>query len=255
MNMDDSIVVSSIIEKLPPSWKVFKKSLKHKKEDLTLEELAIHLQLEEETRRQESKDEIGAHVSKVHVVEDKGNGKGKNSYNKKRNNKNQPKSDSKKKKGACCCSKPGHFKSECRSFNNKKIGASESKNKFVAVISEVNILEDANDWWIYSGATRHVCNDKNFFNTYESVDDRTVLYMGNSSTATIKGKGTVDLEFTSGKIVSLTNVCHVPEVRKNLPSGRWLNKHGFRLVFESDKFILSKGGNFCWERIFVSRNV
>ena len=51
MNMDDSIVVSSIIEKLPPSWKEFKKSLKHKKEDLTLEELAKHLRLEEETRR------------------------------------------------------------------------------------------------------------------------------------------------------------------------------------------------------------
>ena len=68
--------------------------------------------------------------------------------------------------------------------------------------------------------------------------------MGNSSTATIKGKGTVDLEFTSGKIVFLTNVCHVPEVRKNLVSGSLLNKHGFNLVFESDKFILSKGGIF-----------
>ena len=154
-------------------------------------------------------------MSKVHVVEDKGHGKGKNSYNKKRNNKNQPNSDSKKKKGACWfCGKPGHFKSECRSFNNKKIGVSESKNKFVAVISEVNILEDANDWWINSGATRHVCNDKSFFNTYEPMDDGTILYMGNSSIATIKGKDTVDLEFTSGKIVSLTNVCHVLEVRK-----------------------------------------
>ena len=212
--MDDSIVVSYIIEKLPPSWKEFKKSLKHKKEDLTLEELAKHLRLEEETRRQESKDEIGAHVSKVHVVEDKGNGKGKNSYNKKRNNKNQPNSDSKKKKKGACwfCGKPRHFKNECRSFNNKKIGASKSKNKFVAVISEVNILEDVDDWWINSGATRHVCNDKSFFNTYESVDDGTILYMGNSSTATIKGKGKVDLEFTYGKSVSLTNVCHVLEV-------------------------------------------
>ena len=184
-------------------------------------------------------------MSKVHVVEDKGNGKGKNSYNKKRNNKNQPNSDSKKKKGACWFSgKPGHFKSECRSFNSKEIKASESKNKFVAVISEVNILEDANDWWIDSGATRHVCNDKSFFNTYEPVDDGTVLYIGNSSIATIKGKGTMDLEFTFGKIVSLTNVFHVPEVRKNLVSGSFLNKHGFKLVFESDKFILSKGGIF-----------
>ena len=48
----------------------------------------------------------------------------------------------------------------------------------------------------------------------------------------------MDLEFTYGKIVSLTNVCHVPEVRKNLVTGSLLNKHGFKLVFESDKFIL-----------------
>ena len=54
----------------------------------------------------------------------------------------------------------------------------------------------------------------------------------------------MDLEFTSRKIVSLTNVCHVLEVRKNLVSGSLLNKHGFKLVFESDKFILSKGGIF-----------
>ena len=113
----------------------------------------------------------------------------------------------------------------------------------MAVISEVNILEDAN-WWIDSGAARHVCNDTSFFNTYEPVDDGTVLYMGYSSIATIKGKGTVDLEFTSRKIVSLTNVCHVPKVRKNLVSGSLLNKHGFKLVFESDKFIISKGGIF-----------
>ena len=112
----------------------------------------------------------------------------------------------------------------------------------MVVISKVNILKDADDWWIDSGATRHVCNENSFFNTYEPVDDGTILYMGNSSTATIKGKGIVDLEFTSGKIVSLTNVCHVPEVRKNLVSGSLLNKHGFKLVFKSDKFILSKGG-------------
>jgi len=39
MNIDKSIMVLSIIDKLPPSWKDFKYSLKHKKEDLSLEEL------------------------------------------------------------------------------------------------------------------------------------------------------------------------------------------------------------------------
>lgn len=42
MNMDESIVVLSTIEKLSSFRKDFKKTLKHKKEDLTLEELAQH---------------------------------------------------------------------------------------------------------------------------------------------------------------------------------------------------------------------
>src|SRR6516165_6527047 len=36
MHMDQKIIVSSIIDKLPPSWKDFKRTLKHEKEDLSL---------------------------------------------------------------------------------------------------------------------------------------------------------------------------------------------------------------------------
>ena len=53
MKMDEMIVVSSIIDKLPPSWKDFKRSLKHKKEEISLEALANHLHIEEEYRKQD----------------------------------------------------------------------------------------------------------------------------------------------------------------------------------------------------------
>ncbi|CAM8981737.1 unnamed protein product [Rhodiola kirilowii] len=43
MNMDDSIAVSSIIDKLPPLWKDFQHKLKHKKEEMSLEELGGEL--------------------------------------------------------------------------------------------------------------------------------------------------------------------------------------------------------------------
>ncbi|CAM8972711.1 unnamed protein product [Rhodiola kirilowii] len=39
MKMDDVISVSSIIDKLPPTWKNFKHTLKHKKEEMSLQEL------------------------------------------------------------------------------------------------------------------------------------------------------------------------------------------------------------------------
>ena len=45
---------------------------------------------------------------------------------------------------------------------------------------------------------------------------------------------------TFGKIVTLINVLHVPDVRKNIVSDSLLRKNGFKLVFVSDKFVLSK---------------
>ena len=47
---------------------------------------------------------------------------------------------------------------------------------------------------------------------------------------------------TYGKELTLTNVLYVLEIQKNLVSGSLLNNHGFRLVFESNKFVLSKSG-------------
>ena len=68
--------------------------------------------------------------------------------------------------------------------------------------------------------------------------------MGNGSNAAIRGVGTVDLKFTSGKIMRLRNVQHVPSINKNLVSGSLLCKDGFKLVFESNKCVLSKFGSF-----------
>ena len=48
----------------------------------------------------------------------------------------------------------------------------------------------------------------------------------------------------SGKEFTLNNVLHVPDIRKNLVSGSLLSKNGFRLVFESEKFVLSKNGMY-----------
>ncbi|GLU06642.1 hypothetical protein SLE2022_236530 [Rubroshorea leprosula] len=69
MKMDESIVVSSIIDKLPQAWKDFKRTLKHKKEDISLENLANSLRLEEQNRAENEK-ELKVQVSDVHVLEE-----------------------------------------------------------------------------------------------------------------------------------------------------------------------------------------
>ena len=62
------------------------------------------------------------------------------------------------------------------------------------------------------------------------------------------GAHKVVLKMTSGKELTLANVLYVPEIHKNLVSGSLLNSHGFRLVFESDKFVLSKSGMYVGKR-------
>lgn len=76
------------------------------------------------------------------------------------------------------------------------------------------------------------------------MEDGHVLYVGNSSTVVVKGKETIKMEFSSGKILTLKDVYYVLEMRKNLVSSSLLNKYEFNLIFESDKFVQTKKDNF-----------
>ena len=116
-----------------------------------------------------------------------------------------------------------------------------SEIDLTAVISEVNLVgSNPKEWWIDTSATHHVCFDKMMFSTFEPIETGEKVFMGNSATSYIKGQGKVVLKMTYGKELTLTNVLYVPEIRKNLVSGSLLNSRGFRLVFESDKFVLSR---------------
>ncbi|VFQ90907.1 unnamed protein product [Cuscuta campestris] len=71
MAMDESISVSSIIDKLPPSWKECKRELKHNKEEMNLVPLGTHLRIEESIRDQEGKKVKDiAGPSSINMVED-----------------------------------------------------------------------------------------------------------------------------------------------------------------------------------------
>nr|GEV08606.1 zinc finger, CCHC-type [Tanacetum cinerariifolium] len=66
--MDEAIQGSCIIDKLPPSWKGFKHTLKHKKKELTLAELASHLRIKESLKVQDSDKPKGKNVTGPLVV-------------------------------------------------------------------------------------------------------------------------------------------------------------------------------------------
>ncbi|GJS86564.1 zinc finger, CCHC-type containing protein [Tanacetum coccineum] len=195
LKMDESISVLSIIDKLSPSWKDFKHTLKHGKDDLSLVQLGSHLRIEESLRVRDN---------------DKGKGKevGRPSVN--------------MTEEVPTRNQSWNVGNVARLGTSKGITVVVKRTTQMLVVWERGLRTnpktkvDAIVWWIDSGATTHVCIDHCWFKTFEPVEDESVLYMGDEHFAPVHGKGRVALEFSSGKIITLFNVLYVPKLRKNL---------------------------------------
>uniref|UniRef100_A0A2N9EFL2 Uncharacterized protein n=1 Tax=Fagus sylvatica TaxID=28930 RepID=A0A2N9EFL2_FAGSY len=157
---------------------------------------------------------------------------------------------------------PPNRRRESNSFlkNQKKdneLNTSEANviDEIVAMVSEMQIgmitevhmasvVENSSKWWYDSGATIHVCNNKTLFKEYVEVGNGLEVLMGNHNTTKVLGTGTVELILSSEKKLVLTNVYHVPNIKKKLVFASLLSKNGVKAVLESDKLILSKNGVF-----------
>ncbi|GJW80124.1 zinc finger, CCHC-type containing protein [Tanacetum coccineum] len=117
MNMDETIHVSCIIDKLPSYWKDFKHTLKHQKEELTLVELGSHLRIEESLRVQDSDKPRSNNIagpSVVNMVEH--NNSSRYADNRGKRKHHDTKIDPNKKSKVTCwkCGKPRHLKKDCK---------------------------------------------------------------------------------------------------------------------------------------------
>ena len=94
----------------------------------------------------------------------------------------------------------------------------------------------------------HVCNNKEQFKTYDESSIEQQVLMGNHTKAKVLRKGTVEMKISSDQMLILTNLFHVPDIKKNPMSANLLCKSGVKAVLESDKLILSKNGIFVGMR-------
>ncbi|KAL8090839.1 hypothetical protein AgCh_040053 [Apium graveolens] len=221
MVISEPFQVTAVIEKLPPGWKDIKNYLKHKRKEMSMEDLIVRLRIEEDNRGSEKN--VNVATEKENMVEHAQSSKPKKTSSGK-GAKLAPKEGILKSKfqGKCYnCDKVGHRSSDCKKPKkpNKK--------------KEANMVDNISKKM-----------DKAIFSSLKASNAGEKLYMGNSATSTIEGEGTVILKMTSGKNLTLKNVLYMPNIRKNLVSGSLLNKHGFHIVIESDKVILSKSGMF-----------
>ncbi|GJS57673.1 retrovirus-related pol polyprotein from transposon TNT 1-94 [Tanacetum coccineum] len=264
MGINSNFLVGSIIEKLPQSWKNFKLYLKHLIDDMSFEQLVLKIRIEEDNRMNEKADANSIETNANMVVESSSKSKsnhknkGKNGGFGQKHSKDgkkdytQQKNNNFKKVYHCwVCGKPGHKAKDCRhkkehgggnfGGNSNQANHVQSPKEFVGV-TESFLTTNFVDWWYDTGCTKYICNSRRMFVSYQKVNELEPMFMGNGTSSKIEGKGKVILKLTSGKDLVLSNVLHVPNITKNLISGPILSNKGFKLVIESDKLVITKGG-------------
>ncbi|GJX86693.1 retrotransposon protein, putative, ty1-copia subclass [Tanacetum coccineum] len=192
MTLSETFQVAVTIEKLPPSWVEFKNYLKHKRKEMSVEDL---------------------HAGSSSKSNSKAKGKGKKKNDKKSKGKAEylarARNCETEVQGTCYnCNQPGHRAAICKmpkrvnprqaNMVNDNMDMIAMVSDVIAMISEVNLVGSNNSsWWVDTGVTRHVCANKSVFHSFRAVDNGEKLYMGKSATADIKGEGDVIWKLTS----------------------------------------------------------
>ncbi|KAK4402405.1 Retrovirus-related Pol polyprotein from transposon TNT 1-94 [Sesamum angolense] len=261
----DNKSANVLLEKFPPSWSEYHNHLKHKKKDLNLQELISHMRTEETNRLKDKKISNSSISFKSNLVESSPSRKDglqpRRRNSKKEGNKKTFKGNDgkiQKTKVTCyCCGKLGHKAYQCFQRNDQQktrdkppsqprpqINLAKQEEVIAAVVVEANLMENKTDWIQDTGASKHFCSNKELFQDFQEARDGECVFMGNSTTAGVLGKGKIFLKLTSGKTLALIDVLYVPSLRRNLISSSLLNKAGLKIVLEANKVIITKNGNF-----------
>jgi hypothetical protein len=130
------------------------------------------------------------------------------------------------------CKKFGHLVSVCR-----KRKCNQNLTNYTTDISLLSSFIDrsanhtsSTTWYIDSGATSHMCNNKDMFR--DMTRQSNSVTVANSEKVPSEGKGTVSLH-VSNNIHTISNVLFVPKLAVNLISVSSLIQKGFVVVFTS----------------------
>ena len=78
--------------------------------------------------------------------------------------------------------------------------------------------------------------------SYKVIKDDNRFYIKKSTIILIIGYGMEDLQLSARRTPTLTKVNHRPKIQKSILLIFFLSHHGFLVIFESNKKILSKNG-------------
>nr|GEV02227.1 zinc finger, CCHC-type [Tanacetum cinerariifolium] len=101
---------------------------------------------------------------------------------------------------------------------------------YVTYVSETYFVQDDDvAWWVDSGATVRVCKDRCWFKTYESLNDGSILHIGNKSTTLVHGRAFMSTSKLNDSILWRARLGHIHFKRM-----QDMSKDGLILAFDMD---------------------
>ena len=192
IKLPEPFVTGYLVETIPESWKDYKNNMKHKRKQMFLEDVIIHIRIEEQNLNRDNIEKAKELSSKANVVEEKS--KPKNNKSRKQNSQTKPNASNKvynstiKKSGNCfVCGKSGHHAPQCRhrkrtKKSNSKANLAETEVITTVISFEVSMVTNMKDWVVDSRATRHICGNRSAFTSYTIVKEgKEQVFMGDSN--------------------------------------------------------------------------
>ena len=119
------------------------------------------------------------------------------------------------------------------------------------------MVTNMKDYIVDFRATGHICGNITAITSSTTMKKgEEQVFMGDSRSSPVIGKGKVLLKLTFGKVLTLNDVLYVPDICWNLVSVSILGKAGVKNMFKLDKIMLTKnyafvGKGYCNKGIFM----
>ncbi|XP_022157709.1 uncharacterized protein LOC111024362 [Momordica charantia] len=195
MKICEVFQANALLEKFPPSWSDYRNHLKHKKKELTLQELINHMRTEEANRQKDKLSSQSLNSVKANLVEsssafkDRFKNKGKQGFNDRVQN----------QKGFQIKNAGGKIeKAKLRQDKRPtpQANLAETDDIIAAMVVKANLVEKKFDWILDTRASRHFCSNREIFHDFQDSTDGECVFMGNPTTAGVLGKGKILLKPT-----------------------------------------------------------
>ncbi|GJX60684.1 zinc finger, CCHC-type containing protein [Tanacetum coccineum] len=162
--------------------------------------------------------------SVVNMVEHNNSSKYNDNKGKRKSYDNTRADPNKKAKPTCWkCGKTGHIKSDCKGVNvGNKAMDQEQRDDDV-----------------------HVCKDRSWFKTYESLNDGSILHMGNESTSMVHRRACIDLRLGHVHFKRMQDMSKdglIPAF--DMDTGKWNKKYFVTFIDDALRFWTDRGGEY-----------